>query len=173
MAVATLKGSLNCEHLASMKRSNSGRRRVFVQTETGSVVGLELDPSDNAHTVKRRLQLALNVPTEETSLVCGDLVLKNDLSTVRNDAPLLLTRNGLQRSSSTPCLSPSSSDNIQETDENGPIEIIGCCMHLSKARNLVKDVVKAIECGINPVPISGGLGGAYYFKNCDGSNVPL
>ncbi|RVW97976.1 Phosphatidylinositol 4-kinase gamma 7 [Vitis vinifera] len=88
------------------KENLSARRRVFVQTETGSVLGIELDRSDNAYTVKKRLQLALNIPTEESSLTYGDTVLKNDLSAVRHDSPLLLTRKFLHRSSSTPCLSP-------------------------------------------------------------------
>jgi hypothetical protein len=102
----------------------AGRRRVFVQTETGCVLGMELDRGDNAHTVKRRLQLALNVPTEECSLTFGDMVLKNDLSAVRNDCPLLLTRNLMHRSSSTPCLSPTGRD-IQQRDQSSPIEILG------------------------------------------------
>ncbi|GFP95305.1 phosphatidylinositol 4-kinase gamma 6 [Phtheirospermum japonicum] len=55
-------------------------RRVFVQTDTGSVLGMELDRSDNAHTVKKRLQLALNIPVDESSLSFGDTILKNDLS---------------------------------------------------------------------------------------------
>ena len=39
--------------------------------ETGSLLGMELDRSDNACTVKKRLQLALDVPTEESSLTRG------------------------------------------------------------------------------------------------------
>jgi hypothetical protein len=41
---------------------------------------MELDRSDNAHTVKRKLQLALNVPTEERSLIFGEKVLKKTTS---------------------------------------------------------------------------------------------
>ncbi|KAF5177767.1 Phosphatidylinositol 4-kinase gamma, partial [Thalictrum thalictroides] len=81
----------------SNKRINekaAGRRRVFVQTETSCVFGVELDRSDNAHILKRKLQIALNVPAEESSLTFGDLELKNDLSDVRNDSPLLLRRSG-------------------------------------------------------------------------------
>ena len=78
MAFATFKGSPSgdCCGNKRMERKPSGRRRVFVQTETGCVLGIELDRSDNAQTVKRKLQLALNVPTEESSLICGDTVLK-------------------------------------------------------------------------------------------------
>ena len=77
-----------------------------MQTETGCVLGMDLDRSDNAHTVKRRLQLALNVPTDERSLTFGDVILKNDLSAIQNDSQLLLTKNVMHRSLSTPSLSP-------------------------------------------------------------------
>ncbi|KAK9271731.1 hypothetical protein L1049_002094 [Liquidambar formosana] len=155
-----------------MEGKPSAKRRVFVQTETGSVLGIELDRADNAQTVKRRLQLALNVPTEESTLMYGDMVLKNDLSTVRNDSPLLLTRNFLHRSSSTPCLSPSGRD-IQHRDESGPIEILGCSNHFSGTKHLVRDIVQAMKIGIDPIPVHSGLGGAYYFRNCSGENVAI
>ncbi|KAK8263778.1 hypothetical protein V6Z12_D12G064000 [Gossypium hirsutum] len=152
-----------------MERKSSGRRRVFVQTETGSVLGIELDRSDNAHTVKRKLQIALNVPIEERSLIFGDVVLKNDLSTVRNDFPLLLTKNFMHRSSSTPCLSPTGKD-VQQRDQSGPIEILVCSDHFSRIRKLVREIVEAMKFGIDPIPVCGGLGGAYYFRDCQGEN---
>lgn len=114
---------LSGEFHGSLKQS-TGRRRVFVQTETGCVLGMELDRSDNVHTVKRRLQIALNVPTDESSLTYGDTVLKNDLDAVRHDSPLLLTRGLMHRSSSTPCLSPRGGD-LQLKDKSGPIEVLG------------------------------------------------
>ncbi|XP_061344255.1 phosphatidylinositol 4-kinase gamma 5-like [Gastrolobium bilobum] len=173
MAVATFKGPPSeCCGNNKMERKPSGKRRVFVQTETGCVLGMELDRSDNAHTVKRKLQVAFNVPTEESSLICGDMVLKNDLSVVRNDSPLLLTRKFLHRSSSTPCLSPTGRD-LQQRDQSGPIEIIGCPGILSGTKELVKDIVKAIKVGIEPIPIQSGLGGAYYFRNSLGENVAI
>ncbi|GJY55589.1 hypothetical protein Tco_0454704 [Tanacetum coccineum] len=76
----------------------TGKRRVFVQTESGCVL--------------------------ESSLTFGDMVLKNDLSAIRNDSPLLLTKNLMHMSSLTPCLSPSGRD-IQNKDRSGPIEILG------------------------------------------------
>lgn len=174
MAAATFRGSLGGEPGGNeiTERKPSGRRRVFVQTETGCVLGMELDSSDNAHTVKRKLQLALNVPTEESSLICGDTVLKNDLSVVRNDSPLLLTRNCLQRSSSTPCLSPTGRD-LQQRDKSGPIEILVCSNQSARMKELVKDIAKAIKIGVDPIPIHSGLGGAYYFRNCFGENVAI
>ena len=48
------------------------RRRMFVQTDTDSVVGMELDRGDNIHTGRKRFQLTLNVPIEERSLTFGD-----------------------------------------------------------------------------------------------------
>ncbi|KAK7273269.1 hypothetical protein RIF29_14318 [Crotalaria pallida] len=173
MAVVTFKGLPGeCFGVEKMERKPSGRRRVFVQTETGCVLGMELDRSDNAHTVKKKLQVAFNVPTEESSLICGDRVLKNDLSVVRNDSPLLLTRNFLNRSSSTPCLSPTCTE-MQLRDQSWPIEIIGCSDMFSGIKQLVKDIMTAIKVGIEPIPIQSGLGGAYYFRNSDGENVAI
>ncbi|XP_057982059.1 phosphatidylinositol 4-kinase gamma 7-like [Malania oleifera] len=174
MAVATFKGLLRGEYHGNkgLEGQPSGRRRVFVQTETGCVLGMELDRADNAQTVKRRLQLALNVPTDESLLIYGDMVLKNDLSSVRNDSPLLLTRNFLHRSSSTPCLSPTGRD-LQLRDQSGPIEILGCSNHFARSRQLVNDIVEAIKIGIEPVPVCSGLGGAYYFRNCIGENIAI
>lgn len=148
------------------------RRRVFIQTETGCVLGMELDRSDNVHTVKRRLQVAVNFPIEESSLTFGDMVLKNDLSAIRNDSPLLLTRNLMHRSSSTPCLSPTGRD-IEQRDQSGPIEILGHSDCFSKTKQLVKETIKAIKNGVDPIPATGGLGGAYYFRNVRGDSVAI
>uniref|UniRef100_A0A2P2L7E5 1-phosphatidylinositol 4-kinase n=1 Tax=Rhizophora mucronata TaxID=61149 RepID=A0A2P2L7E5_RHIMU len=175
MAVAVLKSPLSGEYHGSKGmevKQPAGRRRVFVQTETGCVLGMELDRVDNAHTVKRRLQLALNFPTEESSLTFGDMVLKNDLSAVRNDSPLLLTRNYLHRSSSTPCLSPTGRD-IQQRDQSGPIEILGQAKRFARVKQLVKECVEAIKMGVVPIPVRGGLGGAYYFRNSRGESVAI
>ncbi|KAE8023096.1 hypothetical protein FH972_008841 [Carpinus fangiana] len=174
MAVAIFKSPLGeCHGNRRMDgKQPAGRRRVFVQTEAGCVLGMELDRGDNAHTVKRRLQLALNVPTEESSLTFGDMVLKNDLSAVRNDCPLLLTRNLMHRSSSTPCLSPTGRD-IQQRDQSSPIEILGRSNRFTKMKQLVKDIVKAIKIGVDPVLVHGGLGGAYYFRNSRGESVAI
>ncbi|XP_073050061.1 phosphatidylinositol 4-kinase gamma 5-like [Primulina eburnea] len=155
-----------------MERKPTGRRRVFVQTEAGCVLGMELDRSDNAHTLKRRLQVAINFPIEESSLTFGDKVLKNDLSSIRNDSALLLTRNLLHRSSSTPCLSPTGS-NVQQRDQSGPIEILGHSKRFAKTKQLVKKIIKAINNGVDPVPVHSGLGGAYYFRNSRGESVAI
>jgi hypothetical protein len=149
-----------------------GRRRVFVQTETGCVLGMDLDRGDNAHTVKRRLQLALNVPTGETSLTFGDRVLENDLSFIRPDSPLLLTRNSINRSCSTPCLCPVSKD-FELKDCSGLVEMLGCSSSCDRVKRLVEDVVTAIRSGVDPVPISSGLGGSYYFRNVVGDRVAI
>ncbi|XP_004304188.1 PREDICTED: probable phosphatidylinositol 4-kinase type 2-beta At1g26270-like [Fragaria vesca subsp. vesca] len=174
MAVATCRGPLNGEHYGNkrLEKRPSAKRRVFVQTESGSVLGIELDRSDNAQTLKRKLRLALNVPTDESSLVCGDMVLKNDLSIVRNDSPLLLTRNLMHRSSSTPCFAPIGRD-FQQRDQSGPIEVLGYSDKFARTKELVVEIVKAIRNDIDPVPVHGGLGGAYYFRNCHGENIAI
>ncbi|XVE85682.1 hypothetical protein DITRI_Ditri17bG0110600 [Diplodiscus trichospermus] len=175
MAVAVFKSPLRGEYPRNNimeEKQPAGRRRVFVQTETGCVLGMELDRSDNAHTVKRRLQVALNFPTEQSLLTFGDVELKNDLSAVRNDSPLLLMRNYLHRSSSTPCLSPTGRD-IQQRDRSGPIEILGHSESFDVLKVLVKDIDKAIKMGVDPVPVTSGLGGAYYFRNTGGESVAI
>ncbi|EPS72797.1 hypothetical protein M569_01959, partial [Genlisea aurea] len=175
MAVAVFKSPLRSGEYHGTNRfdgKQTGRRRVFVQTETGCVLGLELDRNDNAHTVKRRLQVALNFPIEESSLTFGDLVLKNDLSAVRNDSPLLLTRNFLHRSSSTPCLSPTGRD-LQQRDKSGPVEILRNSSRFAKTQQLVKEIVKAVKNGVDPIPVQSGLGGAYYFRNIRGECVAI
>ncbi|CAI0390358.1 unnamed protein product [Linum tenue] len=40
-------------------------------------------------------------------------------------------------------------------------------------KHLVKDSVKAIKNGIDPLPVHGGLGGAYYFRNTRGESVAI
>ncbi|KAG9155567.1 hypothetical protein Leryth_009974 [Lithospermum erythrorhizon] len=174
MAVAVFKSPLGGEYHGNqrMEGKSYGRRRVFVQTETGCVLGMELDRNDNAHTVKRRLQIALNIPTEESSLSFGDMVLKNDLSSIRQDSSLLLTRNFMHRSSSTPCLSPTGRD-IQQKDQSRPIEILGHSSHFAQVKPLVNDIVQAMKVGVDPLPVRSGLGGSYYFRNSRGENVAI
>ncbi|CAH9119720.1 unnamed protein product [Cuscuta europaea] len=175
MAVVPLRIPLVGEYPVNKRmdgKPTTGRRRVFIQTDSGCVLGMELDRSDNAHTVKRRLQIALNFPIEESSLTFGDMVLNNDLSAIRNDSPLLLTRNTLHRSSSTPCLSPTGRD-IQHRDWSGPIEILGNSSSFAKTKQTVKEIVKAMKAGVEPLPVNGGLGGAYYFRNSRGESVAI
>ncbi|KAK9059987.1 hypothetical protein SSX86_020691 [Deinandra increscens subsp. villosa] len=171
MAVAVFKSPIGREYHGN-DRKPAGRRRVFVQTESGCVLGMELDRDDNAHMVKRRLQIAFNVPIEESYLTFGDMVLKNDLSAIRNDSPLLLTRNLMHRSCSTPCLSPSGRD-IQQRDRSGPIEILGHSSSFTRTKELVNDIVTALKAGVDPIPVHGGLGGAYYFRNSGGDCVAI
>ncbi|KAF3329735.1 phosphatidylinositol 4-kinase gamma 7-like protein [Carex littledalei] len=173
MAVAVLNRTLKSDYATrSRTEGRIGWKRVFVQTDSGCVLGIELDRGDNAHTVKRKLQLALNVPTDESSLTYGDRVLKNDLTGIRNDSPLLLTRNFMHRSSSTPCLSPTGRD-LPQRDRSGPIEILGCSFDCTRMKQVVKDVVKAIRNGVDPIPVHSGMGGAYYFRNVRGESVAI
>ncbi|KAL8258107.1 hypothetical protein R6Q59_030148 [Mikania micrantha] len=171
MAVAVFKSPIGQEYHGN-DRKPTGSRRVFVQTETGCVLGIELDRNDNAHMVKRRLQIALNVPIEESCLSFGDMVLKNDLSMIRSHSPLLLTRNLMHRSSSTPCLSPSGRD-TQQRDLNGPIEILCKSISFSRTKQLVNEIVMGLKTGVDPIPVHGGLGGAYYFRSSNGESVAI
>ncbi|KAL1807853.1 hypothetical protein ACET3Z_024843 [Daucus carota] len=173
MAVAILSSPIGREYQKTRTEGKpAGTRRVFVQTETGCVLGMDLNRSDNAHTVKRRLQIALNVPIDESLLSYGDMVLENDLSAIRNDSPILLTRNLLHRSSSTPCLSPFVKD-LQQRDQSGPVEILGHSEIFVKVKKLVKDIVKGMKIGVDPLPVYGGLGGAYFFRNSRGESVAI
>ncbi|CAH9110665.1 unnamed protein product [Cuscuta epithymum] len=180
MAMAIFRSPLGREYRGNKSSSQgkpAGRRRVFVQTETGCVVGMELDRNDNAHTVKRRLQIALNVPTDESSLTFGDLVLKNDLTAIRKDSALLFTRNHLHRSSSSPCLSPSPSEteiHLRADQTGRPIEILGqSSSSFALTEQLVNETVEGMKAGIDPLRVSGGLGGAYYFRNSRGDSVAI
>ncbi|KAI7737626.1 hypothetical protein M8C21_017060, partial [Ambrosia artemisiifolia] len=172
MAVAVFKSPIGREYHGNEPKP-TGRRRVFVQTESGCVLGMELDRNDNAHMVKRRLQIALNVPIDESSLTFGDMVLKNDLSAIRNDSPLLLTRNLMHRSSSTPCLSPSGYRETQQRDRSGPVEILGGSGMFTRAKEVVNEVVAGLNTGVDPIRVNGGLGGAYYFRNIRGECVAI
>ncbi|CAA0833044.1 Phosphatidylinositol 4-kinase gamma 7 [Striga hermonthica] len=176
MAVAVFKSPLSGMECRGPNRADikqTGRRRVFVQTETGCVLGMELDRSDNAHTVKRRLQLALNFPIEESSLTFGDMILKNDLSAVRKGSPLLLTRNLIHRSSSTPCLSPMGPD-VHQKEQGGLIEILGHSARFAKTKQIVKKIVKAP--GLKPSVRVGETGfrevAAYLLDYDHFANVP-
>ncbi|CAM6092758.1 unnamed protein product [Calypogeia fissa] len=151
-----------------------GRRRIFVQVDTGNVLGIELDRADKVDAVKKKVQAALCVPTDQSALVFGDHVLEKDLSEIRHDCPLLLTR-GLYRSSSTPCLSPDVTDGSLKLKEsrNQPFEIVGGQICSPSLKRLIRETVKAIESGVQPHPASGGLGGAYYFRNRKGESAAI
>ncbi|KAK3132197.1 hypothetical protein QOZ80_6AG0517340 [Eleusine coracana subsp. coracana] len=172
IAVSALDRAFSSDY-PTKSRSEVRWKRLFVQTDTGCVHAIQLDRGANAHTVKRKLQVALNFPIEESSLTCGDRVLKNDLSTIRNDSPLFLTKTLMHRSSSTPCLSPAVKDIQQQKDRGRPIVMLvrpSCC---SRTKQLVKDVARAIRNGVEPVPVNGGLGGVYYFRNSKGEKVAI
>lgn len=148
------------------------KRRVFVQTENGCVLGMDLERKDNAHIVKRRMQLSLNIPMDESSLTFGDMVLNNDLSAIRNDSALLLTKKIMHRSSSTPCLSPTGRA-LQQRDQSNVVEIIGHSSHFTKTNELVEEIINGLKTDVDPIPVNGGLGGAYYFRNQKGESVAI
>ncbi|KAD2804331.1 hypothetical protein E3N88_37708 [Mikania micrantha] len=91
---------------------------------------------------------------------------------IRSHSPLLLTRNLMHRSSSTPCLSPSGRD-TQQRDLNGPIEILCKSISFSRTKQLVNEIVMGLKTGVDPIPVHGGLGGAYYFRSSNGESVAI
>lgn len=162
-------GLSNSLHAAQLREV--GRRRIIVQMENGNVLGLELDRSEKVQSVKKKVQAALCIPTEQSALFFGDHVVEDDLSEVRNDTPLLLTK-GLHRSSSLPCMSPTL-DLSPPKDWSQPVELVGTSDCGATMKQLIHDSVEALESGVEPVLATGGLGGAYYFKNLDGNNIAI
>lgn len=153
----------------SMYRRERGLRRIFVQTDIGNVLGIEVDRDDRVQTIKKKLQDALCLPTEQSALTFGDVVLEHDFNEVRNDSPLLLTR-GLYRTSSTPCLSPIGQ---KCKDCSKPLEIVGGSHGCPKVRQLVRKCMKALDSGVEPIPAGGGLGGAYCIQNVMGQKIAI
>lgn len=78
---------------------------------------------------------------------------------------------GFHKSSSTPCLTLATKVE-EEYDANPRIEIIGG-QGASEVRALVVDVAIAMASGIDPVPVSSGLGGAYLLSNKSGRNIAV
>lgn len=144
-------------------------------------MAMDLDRGDNAQTVKRRLQVAFNVPTNDVSLSFGDNILEHDLTSVRGKSPLLLMRNSMHRSCSTPCLNPScartdydATDVRNGNDGSRLVEILGFSSgQPANVVQLVQDVIHAIKSGVDPVPINSGLGGSYYFRGINGENLAI
>jgi hypothetical protein len=156
----------------SKRQRQVGRRRIFIQTELGDVLGLEVDRADKAGSLKKKIQAALNIPTEQLDLVCGDLILEKELTELRRDAPILLTRGGLSRSQSSPCLTPPGKSYLAE-DRGKVIEVVGGLSCARKLKKVLREAVRAIEGGVSPLRTTGGLGGAYLCRNARGENVAI
>lgn len=99
MTVAILSSPLgNYKRCNIMEGKPTGMRRVFVQTETGCVLGMELNRSE--HTMKGDCKLPSTFQLRRASLLTyGDRVLDKCLGAIQNDSPLL-ARNLIHRSSS-------------------------------------------------------------------------
>ncbi|KAI4341215.1 hypothetical protein MLD38_025966 [Melastoma candidum] len=76
-----------------------------------------------------------------------------------------------QRCFSTPCLSLGAKVE-EECDVNPRIEILGGST-ASDVRALVVEVAIAIASGVNPIAVSGGLGGVYYMNSRNGRKVAI
>ncbi|KAF8007094.1 hypothetical protein BT93_K1177 [Corymbia citriodora subsp. variegata] len=72
---------------------------------------------------------------------------------------------------STPCLSLTTQVE-EDLDRNPRIEILGGCRAF-RVRALVVEVAIAMASGVNPVPVSSGLGGAYYMRGRDGHDIAV
>jgi hypothetical protein len=152
-----------------MYRKEMGLKRIFLQTDIGNVFGIKVDRDDRVQTIKKKLQLALCLPTKKSALMFGYVVLEHDFNEVQNDSPILLTR-GLYRTSSTPCLSPSGQ---KSKDRSKPLEIVGGSHGCPKVKRLVRQCMKDLDSGIEPTPTGGGLGGAYCIQNAMGEKIAI
>ena len=94
----------------------------------------------------------------------------DDLSELRNSSPVLLTR-GMTRCYSSPCIAPRVGDASPEVSR--PLELLDSMHANSHMRRMLKEASKAVECGMDPEAATGGLGGAYYFKNREGQNIAI
>jgi len=75
------------------------------------------------------------------------------------------------RSLSTPCLSLTTT--LEDEFETNPkIEIVGG-YKAPRVRALVVEVAMAIASGVDPLPVSSGLGGAYLLRSQSGDNIAV
>jgi hypothetical protein len=78
----------------------------------------------------------------------------------------------IHRSLSTPCFSINTTVG-EEFDTNNPrIEIIGG-QDDPRVRTLVVEVASALASGVNPMPVSTGLGGTYFLNSKNGDNIAV
>lgn len=76
------------------------------------------------------------------------------------------------RSFSTPCISLTTAVDEDHFEINPKIEILGG--HKAPGvRALVVEVAIAIASGVDPVPVSSGLGGAYLLRSLNGDNIAV
>ncbi|XP_042513528.1 phosphatidylinositol 4-kinase gamma 8-like [Macadamia integrifolia] len=77
-----------------------------------------------------------------------------------------------RRSFSTPCLSFTTSVE-EEANSNAPrVEIVGGSGG-PRVRALVVESAIAVASGVEPVPVSSGLGGAYFLRSRNGDNIAV
>ncbi|CAO2831545.1 unnamed protein product [Amaranthus hypochondriacus] len=82
------------------------------------------------------------------------------------------------RSNSTPCFTNLTKKAEEDFDESRKVELIGGRGRGkgrggSKVRALVVEVAIALACGVHPVPICNGLGGAYLLNNRNGDAIAV
>ncbi|EEF38703.1 inositol or phosphatidylinositol kinase, putative [Ricinus communis] len=77
----------------------------------------------------------------------------------------------IHRSFSTPCISLSTGFE-EEFDLNARVEIVGG-HGAPRVRALVVEVAIAMASGVDPMPVSSGLGGAYFLRSRNGDNIAV
>mmetsp|Transcript_30434 Transcript_30434/g.36939 ORF Transcript_30434/g.36939 Transcript_30434/m.36939 type:complete len:857 (+) Transcript_30434:486-3056(+) len=171
------------------------RRKVHVQTPQGSVLTYEVDRSETANNLKKKVQAQLALFTEQSELVFGSQVIENGTSLskagVQTDAPILLRSQGLSRSQSSPCLLSPLDDisrftSVAEEDETQfltspeeekaklvPVVPVGSSTCASAVKPVVRELLKGLKKGAKPRLEKEGLGGAYFFPNSNGKTVAI
>lgn len=77
----------------------------------------------------------------------------------------------IHRSLSTPCFSLATRVE-EEFDTNPRVEIVGG-HGAHRVRALVAEVAIALASGVDPIPVSSGLGGAYFLRGRNGDNIAV
>lgn len=81
----------------------------------------------------------------------------------------------IHRSVSTPCLNSQSNkidEDYFESSVNPRIELVGG-RGAPRVRALVVEVAIAMASGVDPTPVSSGLGGAYFLRSKNGDNIAV
>ncbi|XP_010251910.1 PREDICTED: phosphatidylinositol 4-kinase gamma 8 [Nelumbo nucifera] len=82
-----------------------------------------------------------------------------------------LAPTNFHKSFSTPCLPLT--PKVEEDADNGPRVEIVAGRGAPGVRALVVESAIAMASGVDPVPVTGGLGGAYFLRNRNGDNIAV
>lgn len=172
-------------------------RRLFVQDGvTGNLCSVSVDAHDDARAIKRKVQAQLRTPmdTYQTQLYVHGEVIDNSKEVVpalngKNEVTLL--SRGIERSLSTPCLQPLATLEGENGTPTTPtsrrstagarslsLEVVAGGRREDSgsdfdeaAYDLVAAAAAGALAGAKPEILSGGLGGAYLFRDVRGEPV--